>query len=275
MSIQSLKNGFIRAGLTLALGLAMLAQASLAQPYPRKPIAIIVPFPPGGAVDQSVRYLAPHAGAILGQSVVVVNRAGANGSIGLQALINAAPDGYTFLYGPSGIAFSGLTQKLSYDIRTDVDTVGYYMDVPLVLYATPSLPANTLKEFIDYAKANPNKVNGASNSTGSLNHLSQVLLARRAGIELNHIPYKGSGEFQVDLMAGRVQFSMDGMMLPLNYAKEGKVKLLAVTSKGRVPVAPDLPTFSESGLPDFEAVSWFAMWAPKGTPAAIVEIVNR
>jgi tripartite-type tricarboxylate transporter receptor subunit TctC len=255
--------------------LLLLATPVLAQTYPNKQVRIVVPFPAGGSADVLCRIVGERLSAAWGQPVIVDNRAGAGGNVGAEIAYRADPDGYTLLCSPPPpLAINhNLYKTLPYD-GTKFVPIGVLALVPNVISARPDLPANTLKELIAYAKANPGKVTYASQGNGSTSHLSAQMLAIMAGIELVHVPYKGEGPALVDLTAGRVDIFIGTISAALRFEKAKQAKFLGLASRTRSPVAPDVPTTAELGLPDLLASAWFALVAPPGTPDAIAQKVN-
>ena len=259
-----------------AVVLALVATLACAQTYPTKPIRLVVPFPPGGATDILARDVAQKLTEAWGQSVIVDNRPGAGGNIGSELVAKAAPDGYTIEMGTVGTHAinASLYAKMPYDHVKDFTPVILVAGVPNVLVVNPSVPANSVAEIIAYAKANPGKLNFASSGNGTSIHLSGELFKVMAGVQITHIPYKGSTPALQDLLAGQVQMMFDNLPPSLPQIKAGKLRALAVTSATRAPALPDVPTLAESGLPGFEASSWFGILAPAGTPAPIVAKLN-
>ena len=267
-------NAFRR--IALAGLLATLASGAWAQAYPTKPIRLVVPFPPGGATDILARAVAQKLTDEWGQPVVVDNRPGAGGNIGSELVAKAAPDGYTLEMGTVGTHAinASLYAKMPYDHVKDFAPVILVAGVPNVLEVNPSLPVNTVQELIAYAKANPGKLNFASSGNGTSIHLSGELFKVMTGVQMTHIPYKGSGPALQDLIGGQVQLMFDNLPPSLPQIKAGKLRALAVTSSTRSPALPDTPTIAESGLPGYEASSWFGVLAPAGTPPAIIAKLN-
>jgi tripartite-type tricarboxylate transporter receptor subunit TctC len=265
----------------LAVGIMLPVEAQtpvkLASGYPAKPIHIIVPFPAGGATDILTRVVAEKLGARLGQPIIVDNKPGAGANIGAEAAAKSAPDGYTLLMGSVASHAISVTyyKTLGYDFRRDLAPVSMVGHVPSVLVVTNSLPVKTVPELIAYAKANPGKLNFASSGTGALIHLTGEMFKQMAGIDIVHVPYKGTALFLPDLIDGRVSMSLDSMPPHLPHIKSGKLRALAVTSAKRSPVLPDLPTVAEAALPGFEAVAPYALFAPTGTPAETIAFINR
>jgi tripartite-type tricarboxylate transporter receptor subunit TctC len=244
--------------------------------YPSRPIHVVVPFSPGGAVDGPMRLIAQELGKRLGQPVVVENKPGAGATIGTDIVAKAAPDGYTLLLASQTNAISAtLYAKLPYDPVGDFTPITLIGREPGVVVVNPSVPAKTLQEFIAYVKAHPGEVNFASSGNGSGQHLFAALLASRTGMKMNHVPYRGSGQATTDLLAGVVSMAIPGTAGMVGHIKAGKLRALAVTGAMRSPQLPDVPTVIESGVPDYEAYVWMGLFAPKGTPAPIVERLNR
>jgi len=244
--------------------------------YPTKAIRLVVPFPPGGATDILARNVAQKLTETWGQSVVVDNRPGAGGNIGSELVAKSAPDGYTLEMGTVGTHAinASLYSKMPYDHVKDFAPIILVAGVPNVLVVNPSLPVNSVQELIAYAKANPGKLNFASSGPGTSIHLSGELFKVMAGVQMTHVPYKGSAPALQDLLGGQVQLMFDNLPPSLPQIKAGKLRPLAVTSLTRAPALPDIPTIAESGLPGFEASSWFGILAPTGTPPAIIAKVN-
>jgi len=261
---------------TIAASLASGHALAQAPAYPSKPIRLVVPFPPGGATDILAREVGQKLTEAWGQSVIVDNRPGAGGNIGAELVAKAAPDGYTLLMGTVGTHAinASLYAKLPYDHIKDFAPVILVAGVPNVLVVNPALPVGTVGELIAYAKANPGKLNFASSGNGTSIHLSGELFKVMAGVDMTHVPYKGSAPAVQDLIAGQVQLMFDNLPPSLPQIKAGKLRALAVTSATRAAALPDVPTMAESGLPGFEASSWFGILAPAGTPSTIVAKLN-
>ena len=260
----------------LGLLLAVVAGGAWAQAYPVKPIRLVVPFPPGGATDILARAVAQKLTDAWGQSVIVDNRPGAGGNIGSELVAKAAPDGYTLELGTVGTHAinASLYSKMPYDHVRDFAPVILVAGVPNVLVVNPGLPVNSVQELIAYAKANPGKLNFASSGSGTSIHLAGELFKVMAGVQMTHVPYKGSSPALQDLLGGQVQLMFDNLPPSLPHIKAGKLRALGVTSATRAPALPDVPTIAESGLPGFEASSWFGVLAPAGTPPAIIAKLN-
>jgi len=252
----------------------LVSQLALAQPYPGKPVRLIVGLAPGGATDIMARTLAPGLSEELGQPVVVDNRPGAAGSIGAGIAAKAPPDGYTLFLASSSFTSNAVLQHAPYDPLTDFEPITNVASAPFLLVVRSSLPVNTVAELIAYAKANPGKLNFASSGIGSTAHLSGELLKRAAGIEMTHIVYRGAGPALADVLAGQVDLMFASMVSSLHHAKSGKLKALAVTSARRSRVVPEFPTVDEAGVPGFEITGYFGLLAPAHTPAAVVGAVH-
>ena len=260
---------------TLMAALLGMASAMAQTGFPNKLVRIIVPFPAGGSADVLARIVSEKLSSKWGQPVLVENRVGAGGNIGAEAVYRADPDGYTLLSSPPGpLAINhNLYKQLPFD-ATKFVPITVLAIVPNVITAKNDLPANSVKELVAYAKANPGKVVYASQGNGSTSHLSAQMFAAMTGIELTHIPYKGEGPALLDIVAGRVDIFIGNIAAALRFQQAGKVKFLGVASRSRSPVAPDTPSATEIGLPEFIASAWFAFVAPPGTPNAIVQQIN-
>jgi tripartite-type tricarboxylate transporter receptor subunit TctC len=250
--------------------------AASAQTWPTHPVTMIVPFPAGGNADVLARAVAAELGEKLGQQFLVDNRAGAGGNIGGAVVAKAAPDGYTLMFGtPGPIATNKLLYKNPpYDTEKDLTPVVLVAKSPLIVVAHPSFPAKTLKDLIDYAKANPGKVNAGNPGNGTLGHITSELLQQHTGTKMVHVPYRGSTPLTTDLLGGQINIGFDFMTTYIPLVEAGKLRALAVTSSERVPDMPDVMTVQEAGFPGFEATAWYAIVAPTGTPADIIAKVN-
>lgn len=262
------------------LGFAALLTAALpahAQSYPDRPIRIVVPFAAGGGQDILVRHVTPKLSVILGQQVIIDNRAGASGNIGTSLVAKAAPDGYTLGLGSNSThaANHALFKGLDFDPIKGFDPIIVLAQTPLALVVNANVPARTVPELVAYVKANPGKVNYASAGVGSPTHLSGVLFNRVAGIDLVHVPFKSSAPALVDLVAGRVSLMFDTFPATTSFVKAGQLRQLAAVGLARSPSAPDLPTVSEAGFPGVETYFWSAIFAPAGTPQPILDKLNR
>ncbi len=259
--------------LLLTLCAAFAAPHAAAQSYPNRTVTMIVPFPPGGGTDVGARLIAQRLTAKWGQSVVVENRGGAAGIVGMEAAAKAKPDGYTFIMGNVGtIAINNsLYKKLPYDHETAYAPINFVADLPLVMLAYPGLAAKTPKDIIAMAKAEPGKVTFASSGAGGAPHLAAEIFEDMAGIKMLHVPYKGGGPAVTDLMAGHVNILFTTVLEAVGHVKSGKLRGMAVTSAARSPALPDVPTVAEAALPGFDTGSWLGLLAPAGTPQAIVD----
>jgi tripartite-type tricarboxylate transporter receptor subunit TctC len=256
-----------------ACAVAISCAGAAAQSYPQRPVRFIVPFAPGGSTDTLARAIGQKLGEALGQQVVVDNRSGGNGNIGMEIVAHAAPDGYTIVLGYIANLAIGpsIYAKLPFDPVRDFAPVTQLAQSPNILVVHPSVPAKTFREFIAYAKAHPGQVNFASASVGSIGHLTGELLNNAAGIRMQHIAYKGSGQAVIDLLGGQIQSMFSGMSSVMSHIKAGKLRALAVTGAQRSPAAPDVPTIAESGFPGFEATAWYGVLAPAGTPRPVID----
>jgi tripartite-type tricarboxylate transporter receptor subunit TctC len=255
------------AALNLSIG------SVLAQSYPAKTITLVVPFPPGGTTDVTARVVAAEMSKTLGQTIIIENKAGANGNIGSTAVARAAPDGYTLL--ATGIGSNavnhGLYTNMAYDSRKDFAHITQMTSGPNVLVVNGDFPAKTFKEWVELVKAAPTPFNYASAGNGASGHMAMELLKTTAGLKIDHIPYKGGAPAFQDVMGNQVPFMFINQDLPLPHIKTGKMRVLAVASPERNPSYPDVPTIAESGFPGFAAVSWNGLAAPAGTPKDIID----
>ena len=263
-----------------ALLVALLAvhpfRIASADEYPTRSIRVVVPFSPGGAVDGPMRLIAQGLSQRLGQAVVVENKPGAGATIGTDVVAKSAPDGYTLLLASQTNAISAtLYSKLPFDPVEDFTPISLIGREPGVIVVNPAVPVTTLAQLIAYVKERPGQVDYASSGNGSGQHLFAALLASRTGMKMNHVPYRGSGQATTDLLAGVVAMSIPGTAGMVGHIKAGKLRALAVTGARRSPQLPEVPTVIEAGVPGFEAYVWMGLLAPKGTPPAIVERLNR
>ncbi|HTP97688.1 MAG TPA: tripartite tricarboxylate transporter substrate binding protein [Casimicrobiaceae bacterium] len=256
----------------LAAAVLALSPHAAAQAWPAKPIKLVAPSTPGDAPDVIARLFADKLSIALGQSVVVENKPGAGGVVGSDAVAKAAPDGYTLIMGNAGShgINAAVYANLPYDIQRDFAPVSQVAVSPNVMVINPSVPANTVAEFIAYAKSRPGKLSYASGGNGSSAHMSMELFKSMAGVDIEHIPYKGSSPALTDVVSGQVAVFIGNMPPTVPLIKAGKLRALAVTTKSRSALMPELPTIAESGLPGFETVAWFGVLAPAGTPPEIV-----
>jgi len=271
-------NPFRSLALVACSAFALLgAPSALAQaPFPTKPVRLVVPFPAGGTTDILARAAAQKLSETLGQQVIVDNRPGAGGNIGAELVAKAQADGYTLLMGTVGTHAinPSLYAKMPYDHVKDFAPVILVAGVPNVLVVNPDLPFKTVADVVAYAKANPGKLNFASSGSGTSIHLSGELFKVMAGVQMTHVPYKGSAPALTDLIGGQVQLMFDNLPSALPQIKGGKLRAVAVTSTTRAAALPDVPTVAESGLPGFESSSWFGILAPAGTPKDIIAKIN-
>jgi tripartite-type tricarboxylate transporter receptor subunit TctC len=257
---------------TVAIGVWQPAREARAADYPNRSITLVVPSPPGGGTDTQARILAPKLSQLLGQTVVIENRGGASGNIGAEVVAKAAPDGYTLLAMISSHVMNPYVLKsVPYDLDRDFAMISRTVTAPGVLVGHPSVPAKDLHELLAYMKANPGKVAFGSAGVGSLSHLVVELFEQAAGVSLLHVPYRGTQPALNDVLAGQVAIMIPDLTIALAHIRDGGLRAYGVTSVARSPTAPDLPTVAEAGLPGFEAVQWFGLCAPAGTPAAIVD----
>lgn len=265
----------LKAGRCL-LAIAVLAGApAFGAGWPERAVTMVVPFPPGGPTDLVARVLAKQLTQQLGQTVIVENKGGANGNIGMQYVAAAKNDGYTLLYNTSSIALSpNLYRALIFDPQRDFDGVSSTATIPLVLVTHPALPAANLDEFISYVAQRDGQLSYASAGAGNVTHLASILILQKLGLHATHVPYRGSSPGLMDLIGGQVQFMTNTLNDSLPFIREGRVRALAVTSAQRSPRLPDVPTLAETRLPGFEVGAWQGVVVPKGTPTAIVQRLN-
>ena len=265
--------GTIAIAFSWACGLCAIAQA---QTYPARPVTIVVPNAAGGGTDTIARVVGDQLGKQLGQSFVVENKTGAGMVVGTVAVAKAAPDGYTLLAGLNGnlTVNPSLYVKLPYDPVADFRPVAMLAEYPFLVVVNNDLPVKSIKDLIAYLKANPGKVDYASAGNGTGQHLSAELFKMMTGTEMTHVAYRGAQPAYQDVISGRVPVFFDNMSTAMSLAQGGKVRALAVTSKTRSSLMPDVPTMEEAGLPGYEYHTWFGLWAPKATPDAIVEKLN-
>jgi tripartite-type tricarboxylate transporter receptor subunit TctC len=262
----------------LLLGLSCLgffaATDARAADYPTRPVHFIVGYPPGGATDILARIFGAYLSEKLGQQFIIENRAGAGNNLGTEAVVKAAPDGYTILLvNPANAVNASLYKKLPFNFIRDITPVAGFVRVPNVMEVNPEVPAKTVAEFIAYVKANPGKINIASSGNGTSIHLSGELFKMMTGIKMTHVPYKGSAPMLTDLLAGQVQVTFDNLPSSIGHIKAGKLRALAVTTAKRSPELPDVPTVAET-VPGYEASAIFGFGVPHGTPKPIVDKLN-
>ena len=251
--------------------LATFALGASAQQWPTRPVHVVVPYPAGGPNDIIVRLVGKRLGEALGQPVVVENRPGAGGNIGTDSVAKSAPDGYTLVsVGPGALIINPLLGKVPYDTMRDFAPVTIMAVAPNALVAHPSFPAKTVAELIALAKQKPGAINYASGGSGSTPHLAAALFAVMAGVQLTHVPYKGTGPATADLIGGQVQIAFLGIPTVLPHIRSGKLRVLATTGKRRSPELPGVPTVDEAGVAGYELSPWYGLLAPAGTPGAVV-----
>lgn len=264
------------ARLAVALLVALGPAAAGAQAFPTRPIQLVVGFPPGGGVDIVARQLAERLTQQLGQPVVVDNKPGAAGNIAMELVSRAKPDGYTLMMGNLGMLCANpvLYPKLGFDTTKDFAPVARVVVTPLIAAVPASLPAATLAEFVALAKGKPGQMNYGSGGTGNVNHLAVELFQMQSGTKMQHVPYKGSAPALTDLIAGRIELVIDGANVVQPFVAAGTARALAITGESRLPSMPALPTAKEAGMPDFVVYGWQGVFAPAGTPPAIIEQLN-
>jgi tripartite-type tricarboxylate transporter receptor subunit TctC len=260
----------------LAAGLCAAPHADAQSAYPNKPVRVVVAFTAGGTTDILARAVTQQMSEKLGQPFVIDNKPGGGGNIGTEFVVRAPADGYTLIVNSVGpmTVNQTLYKNMTYDPLTDLVPVVQIADVPNVLVVNPEVPAKTMEEFIAYAKANPNKLNYGSTGIGTSSHLSSYMLSKRIGAETLHVPYKGANAL-TDLLAGRIQFMFATIPSVISHIRAGKLRAIAVSSLKRSRSLPDVPTVAEKGFAGFSAGSWFGFFAPKGTPAPVIALLNK
>jgi len=264
--------GLYRAAARIAVVLCITAAAQIAAAaYPEKPVRLVVPSVPGGGTDATMRILAPKLAELLGQQVIIDNRGGAAGNIGAEVVARAAPDGYTLLAAVASHTINPhLMSKVPFDIERDFAPISLAVVLPNVLVSNPSLPVRSVKELIAFTKARPGQLQFASAGFGSNPHLMMELFASMAGLKMIHVPYKGAGPAFVDVIAGHVHMMAGNILSALPHIRSGRIRAYGVTSAVRSNGAPEIPTIAEAGVPGYEAVQWFGLLAPAGTPRDVV-----
>jgi tripartite-type tricarboxylate transporter receptor subunit TctC len=259
-----------------ALCATFVAAPAVAQGYPKRPVTIVVPFPPGAATDAFARAAARSMAAQLGQNFIADNRAGASGRIGTDQVARAAPDGHTLLWGSSGplVITPVWGEKPPYDTLRDFAPVSLFAKIPFILVVHPSVPAKSLKELVTVIRAQPGKLTYASSGVGGTSHLAGELFKSLARVDLLHVPYKGTALFATELIAGQVDMAFAGPTTTLPHMQTGRMRAIAITSAERVPLVPDVPTIAEAGVPGYEFTQWYALLAPARTPRDIVMLLN-
>jgi len=257
--------------------LALVLPAAAQERYPSRPLRIVVPFAPGGSTDIFARLVGDRLATALGQPVVIENRAGASGNIGADAVAKSAPDGYTILMATTGVMAinNALFKSMTFDAAKEFEPVVYIASISNVVIVPVDLPAKNIAELVALAKREPGKLSFASSGAGSSTHMSAELFKSMAGLDIVHVPYKGSGQALPDLIAGRVSMMFENAPGAVSYIKGGKVRALAVTGLKRTAALPELPTVAESGVPGYESLSWSGLAVPTGTPKDIVQRINR
>jgi tripartite-type tricarboxylate transporter receptor subunit TctC len=254
---------------------AMCSALAMAQAYPSRPIRVIVSVPAGGTPDLTARLIGPAMSGALGQPLVIDNRGGAGGLIGAELAANAAPDGYTLLISsPGALTILPHMRKVPYETLRDFAPIGLISSGPFLLLSHPSVPVKSVRDVIALAKAQPGKLNYSSAGNGAPNHLAMELFKSMAGVDIQHVPYKGAPQAVADLVAGHMNFGFNSIAPMLPHVRAGRLRVLGVASSQRSRQLPDVPTISESGVPGFEAANWFGMFAPSRTPRAIITKLN-
>jgi tripartite-type tricarboxylate transporter receptor subunit TctC len=272
MTITLHRRRFIGTTCALSSAIALPALAQAPAGYPNRPITLVVPFPPGGSADAAGRAMADRLGKVLGQPVVVDNKAGAGGIIGSTMVAKAPPDGYTLIVTSqtTHVVNPAVSPRLSYDAINDFAPITLIERLANVLLVTPGLPVKNFAEFVKYVKANPGKLNYASSGNGSVAHLSMELLKAKLGLFITHIPYRGAGPALNDLMSGQVHMTWNNLTSNLTVIQSGRLRAMAVASPIRAPQLPDVPTFDELKLPELNLTSWAGLAAPAKTPEPII-----
>ena len=272
--MKPLRRRFLRLG-ACAAALTAVSQTAPAQNYPSRPVTMVVPFAPGGPTDTIARIIAEHMRGSLGQPVIIENVSGAGGSIGVARVARATPDGYTLSVGNlSSHVMNGAIYSLQYDLIGDFAPVGLLSFQPLLIVAKKSLPANSLQEFVAWLKANSGKATLGIQGVGTAGHVNAIFFQREIGANLTLVPYRGAGPAMQDLIAGQIDCMIDTPTNSLPQVRAGSIKAYAVTAEDRLSSAREIPTVDEAGLPGFHFSFWQALWAPKGTPIAIIEKLN-
>jgi tripartite-type tricarboxylate transporter receptor subunit TctC len=260
----------------LTLGVVSTGSALAQAAYPDKPVRFVVPYPPGGGTDVIARIVQDRFQALLGQPIIIDNKGGAGGSVGSELAARAAPDGYTVLFTLSSHTINpAIYPKLSFDTIKDFESIGTVASLPQILVANPQVPANTVAELVALAKAKPELLAYASVGNGSPGHLAGELFKLRTGTQMTHIPYRGGGPAVTDVISGQVPLLWVSIPAAAQFVKAGKLKALAVSTLKRSAAFPDVPTVQETGVPDFEVDSWYAMFVPARTPQPVIDRLNR
>jgi tripartite-type tricarboxylate transporter receptor subunit TctC len=266
----------VKTSVAILAAVSLLSPAAYAQSYPTKPVRLVVPFGAGGAPDLVARVMSPRLQESLGQPIVVDNRAGAAGILGMEIVAKSPPDGHTLVVGSAGpvAIVPSLYRKLSYDVARDFAPISMVTAIPFLLVVHPSLPVKTVKDLVALAKAKPGQLNFGSPGTGSTTHLATELLKSATGMKITHVPYKGVAAAATDLISGQVQILSGDLNTMLPQVKSGRMRAIAVTSARRSSLLPEIPSVAESGVPGFDASGWIGLLAPAATPAAIIQRVN-
>ena len=272
---MSSATSLLKAVIASLLLLPVTMHAAPAQDYPTKPIRLVIPFPPGGSNDIVGRLIATGVGEKLGKQVVVDNRTGASGILATELVANSPPDGYTLLWISLAYASNPAFHKLRYDPIKSFAPVAFVGQVPGILLIHPSVPVNSVKELIEYAKQHPGKLNFAHSGSGSFMHLSAALFLHSSKTDMVLVPFKGGGPAMIDIIGGHTQLAVGSVLAAMPHLKSGKLKALGVGSTKRVSAVPDIPTIDESGLPGYQAENWWGIVAPAGTPAPIIEKLHK
>jgi tripartite-type tricarboxylate transporter receptor subunit TctC len=259
---------------SLAAVLLAVSSASMAQQYPSKPVRIVVPFAPGGGSDFIARFMAQRLTTSLGQQVIVENKPGAGGMLGIDAGVKSAPDGYTLTLIASSYTVNPSIYKFTFDPVADITPIIQMSQGPLLVVVRPSLPVKSIKDLIELAKAKPGQINFASSGQGSVIHMATELFQAMAGIKMNHIPYKGTGPALTDTLGGQTDVFFSSTATAMPHVQSGKLRAVAVSTAKRIPALPDVPTVAESGVPGYDVVLWHGLIGPKGLPRPIVERLN-
>lgn len=272
MQLRSL----LRTLISVAATIAVVSPAMANDPFPSKPVRIVVGFSPGGSNDIVARLLAPKLAEGLGQQVLVENKPGAGGNIAAQTMLGAPPDGHTLMMCTTGtVSIQPHLTKAPFNPETDLLPVTLIANAPYLLLVNASIPATTVKELISYAKSHPGQLNFASSGNATGGHLAGEMFKSKAGVDIVHVPYKGTGQAMTDLLAGQISIIFDQAVSSMPYAKSGKLRILGVASPQRLKGLPEVPTISESGVPNFDPVTWTGLCAAKGTPAAAILRVQQ
>jgi tripartite-type tricarboxylate transporter receptor subunit TctC len=272
MTLGGRRTRILMRAMLVATAFVAAARLAVAGEYPDKPIRLLLPFPAGGAVDIVARVVTSRMAEQLGRPFVIENRAGAGGVIATDATAKAAPDGYTLLLtSPNHTINAALNGKLPYDSERDLAPISIVAEVPELLVSHPAAPFTSFAGFLDYARNNPGKLNYASAGNGTLPHVTMELLLRRTGISVAHIPYRGAAPAMTDLLAGQVQVKMDTYTTSAPLIADGRLRALAIASRERSALLPDIPTIAEKGVAGYEGILWIGLMAPAGTPKAIVD----